>query len=214
MSTAILAKSARRLAASVLVIGAALAAGTIAIAQIPTQQVNQQPTPVTQSTPSATLSKQPPDIPVDQVIQKFGARELEFKKERDNYTYTQTFVIQTIDYDNRPDGEYRMTSDILFTPEGKRYEKVISAPTPTLQRITLSQQDLDDLEHVQPFVLTSDELPKYDVTYAGREPLDELKTSFRDSKHFVKISKGTIGSRPTRAPMMSCTSAPALCTSA
>jgi hypothetical protein len=177
MPTVIYAKPARRLAAFLLV----LSAGTIAFAQIPTQQVN-QPSATTQSTPSATLSKQPPDIPVDQVIQKFGARELEFKKERDNYTYTQTFVIQTIDYDNRPDGEYRMTSDILFTPEGKRYEKVISAPTPTLQRITLSQQDLDDLEHVQPFVLTSDELPKYDVTYAGREPLDELNTYVFDVK--------------------------------
>jgi hypothetical protein len=75
-----------------------------------------------------------------------------------------------------------MTSDILFTPEGKRYERVISAPPPTLQRISLSQQDLDDLEHVQPFVLTSDELPKYDVNYAGREQLDELGTYVFDVK--------------------------------
>jgi hypothetical protein len=82
----------------------------------------------------------------------------------------------------QPDGEYRMTSDILFTPEGKRYEKVVSAPPPTLQRISLSQQDLDDLEHVQPFVLTSDELPKYDVNYVGRENLDELSTYVFDVK--------------------------------
>jgi hypothetical protein len=122
------------------------------------------------------ITHEPPSIPVEQIVQKFGDRELEFKKERDNYTYTQTFVVQTIDMDGRPDGEYRMTSDILFTPEGKRYEKVISAPPPTLQRISLSQQDMDDLEHVQPFVLTSQELPKYDVKYIGREQLDELST--------------------------------------
>lgn len=125
---------------------------------------------------SSNISHQPPALPVEQIIQKFGERELEFKRERDNYTYTQTFVIQTLDEDGRPDGEHRMTSDILFTPEGKRYEKVTSAPPPTLQRISLSQQDLDDLEHVQPFVLTSDELPKYDVKYVGREQLDELST--------------------------------------
>jgi hypothetical protein len=125
---------------------------------------------------SGSISHEPPSIPVEQIVQKFGDRELEFKKERDNYTYTQTFVVQTIDMDGRPDGEYRMTSDILFTPEGKRYEKVISAPPPTLQRISLSQQDMDDLEHVQPFVLTSQELPKYDVKYIGREQLDELST--------------------------------------
>lgn len=125
---------------------------------------------------SSNISHEPPAIPVEQIIQKFGDRELEFKRERDNYTYTQTFVIQTLDEDGRPDGEHRMTSDILFTPEGKRYEKVTSAPPPTLQRISLSQQDLDDLEHVQPFVLTTNELPKYDVKYVGREPLDELST--------------------------------------
>jgi hypothetical protein len=125
---------------------------------------------------SGGLSHEPPSIPIEQIVQKFGDRELEFKKERDNYTYTQTFVVQTIDSDGRPDGEYRMTSDILFTPDGKRYEKVTSAPAPTLQRISLSQQDMDDLEHVQPFVLTSQELPKYDVKYIGREHLDELST--------------------------------------
>ena len=125
---------------------------------------------------TSAITHEPPAIPVEQIVQKFGDRELEFRKERDNYTYTQTFVVQTIDMDGRPDGEYRMTSDILFTPDGKRYEKVISAPPPTLQRISLSQQDMDDLEHVQPFVLTSQELPKYDVKYIGREQVDELST--------------------------------------
>jgi hypothetical protein len=160
------------------------------LAQLPTLDVSktasQTPTKKSDDASSsdepAKISTKPPDIPVDQVIKKFGDRELEFKKERDNYTYTQTFVVQTIDYDGRADGEYRMTSDILFTPDGKRYEKVISAPQPTLERIQLSQQDLDDVEHVQPFVLTSDELPKYDVTYVGREALDELGTYVFDVK--------------------------------
>jgi hypothetical protein len=72
-----------------------------------------------QTTTESALTTEPPKIPPDQIVQKFAARELEFKKERDNYTYTQTFVIQTIDeYSGRPDGEYRMTSDIVFTPAG------------------------------------------------------------------------------------------------
>jgi hypothetical protein len=128
------------------------------------------------SVDNSHISNAPPAMPVDQIIQKFAARELEFKKERDNYTYNQSFTIQTIDPDNVPDGEYTMKSDILFTPDGKRYEKVTYAPASTLQRITLSQQDLDDLEHVQPFVLTTDELPKYDIKYVGRESIDQLNT--------------------------------------
>lgn len=122
------------------------------------------------------ISHTPPALPPEQIIQKFGDRELEFKQERDNFTYSQTFVVQTLDEDGRPDGEFRMSSDILFTPEGKRYEHVTSAPTPTLERIQLSQQDMDDLEHIQPFVLTSNELTKYDIKYIGRQQIDELGT--------------------------------------
>jgi len=122
----------------------------------------------------------PPAIPVDQIIQKFAEREAEFKTERDNFTYTQTFSIATLDSSGRPDGEYKMTSEIVFNPQGKRYEHVTYAPTPTLERISLSQQDLDDLEHVQPFVLTTAELPKYDIKYVDHVRLDELGTYIFD----------------------------------
>ena len=122
--------------------------------------------------PSSTLG--PPTMPVDEIIQKFAAQEAEFKLERDNFTYTQTFTIQTLDPSGRPDGEYTMTSEIVFTPSGKRFEKVTYAPTPTLERINLTQQDLNDLEHVQPFVLTTTELPKYNIKYVDHVQLDEL----------------------------------------
>src|ERR1700704_65103 len=67
---------------------------------------------------TSSISNQPPALPVEQIIQRFAAREAEFKKERDNYTYTQTFVIQTIDGDGMADGEYQIRSDIIFTPDG------------------------------------------------------------------------------------------------
>lgn len=128
----------------------------------------------TGSAASAGATLGPPTMPIDEIIQKFAAREAEFKLERDNFTYTQTFTIETLDASNRPDGQYTMTSDIVFTPTGKRFEKITYAPAPTLERISLSQQDLDDLEHVQPFVLTTAELPKYNITYVAHVPLDQL----------------------------------------
>ncbi len=130
-----------------------------------------------QGPPSAAAQNSalgPPTMPVEEIIQKFAAREAEFKTERDNFTYTQTFTIQTLDTSGRPDGEYTMTSEIVFTPSGKRFEQVTYAPAPTLERISLSQQDLDDLEHVQPFVLTTTELPKYNIKYVDHVQLDEL----------------------------------------
>jgi hypothetical protein len=162
-------------AGALLMCGAVAAQETPGPLPVPPPSQTHAPDRVTPQTGSH-LDTAPPGIPVDQIIQKFAAREAEFKTERDNYTYTQTFVMQTIDPDGQPDGEYRMTSDIVFTPGGKRVEHVTDAPVPSLQRITVSQQDIDDLEHVQPFVLTTQELPKYDVKYVGRQQVDELTT--------------------------------------
>jgi len=154
--------------------------------QAPQQQQQQQPQNQTYHTSPQPMgirspgdnpiTKEPPSIPVDEIIKRFAEREAEFKVERDNYTYTQTFSIQTLDEDGRPDGEHSETSDIIFTPDGKRFEKVTYAPQDTLQRILLTQQDLDDVRNVQPFVLTTAELPKYNINYVGRQQVDELAT--------------------------------------
>jgi hypothetical protein len=121
------------------------------------------------------ITNEAPSRPVDEIIKHFAEKEADFKRERDNFTYTQAFAIQTVDdQSGMVDGEYRMTSDIIFTPEGKRFEKVTFAPPDSLQRISISQQDLDDIRNVQPFVLTTTELPKYNVTYVGRQQVDEL----------------------------------------
>ena len=150
------------------------------------QQQSSAPRPAPQSVPAqmpsggpakqAPIANTPPPIPTDQIIQTFAQHEAEFKVERDNFTYTQDFMIQTIDDDNNADGEYRMTSDITFTPQGKRYEVVTYAPPPTLERIMLTQQDLDDVRNIQPFVLTTQDLPKYNITYVGRQQVDQLGT--------------------------------------
>src|SRR5260370_40683206 len=57
--------------------------------------------------------------------------------------------------------------------------------------MSLSQQDLDDVEHVQPLVMTTADVPKYDVKYVGREQLDELTTYVFDvaPKKIEKIQR-------------------------
>jgi hypothetical protein len=115
-------------------------------------------------------------IPVDEIIRRFAQHESQFKRERENYTYSQSVTIQDAGPEGPFDGLYRMDSDIIFTPQGKRIEQVTYAPQSTLQHLTLTQEDMSDLENVQPFVLTTEDLPKYDVTYKGREKVDELGT--------------------------------------
>jgi len=128
-------------------------------------------------------------MPVDEIIQKFTQREEQFRKERDNFTYTQDVLFQTIDENGQPDGEFREVRDILFTPDGKRFDKVTFAPVNTLQRIQMTQQDIDDIEKVWPFVMTPEELPKYDAKYVGRERVDEVGTYVFDLEP-KKLEKG------------------------
>jgi hypothetical protein len=134
--------------------------------------VNVPGTPVPVKQTGITLP--PPTIPIEQIIQKFAAKESAFKEARGNYTYTQTVVVKDFEPTGEQEGEYRMVSDIIFTPEGKRFENVTFAPMNTLNRIGLSPEDVKDLRDIQPFVLTTEDLPKYDIKYVAHEPVDEL----------------------------------------
>jgi len=139
--------------------------------------------------PASHIINAPPAMPVDEIIQKFTQHEEAFRKERDNFTYTQDVLFQTIDEDGQVDGEFREVRDILFTPDGKRYDKVTYAPVSTIKRLIMTQQDFDDIERVWPLVMTTEELPKYDVKYVGREHVDELDTYVFDVEP-KKLEKG------------------------
>jgi hypothetical protein len=108
------------------------------------------------------------------IIEKFAAKESEFARARENYTYRQTVRIQELDESGRPGGRMEIVSDIIFSPEGKRTERVVRAPVSTLRRILLTPEDEQDLRNVQPFVLTTSEIPKYWIRYLGKETLDEI----------------------------------------
>jgi len=116
---------------------------------------------------------EPQGISIDQIIQRFAAKEKEFKQARDNYTYRQDVKVQTVDGDT-VDGEYHQVVDVTFDNESRRQERVVFAPQSSLQRISMTREDVDDIQHRLPFVLTSDEIPEYQILYAGQQQEDEL----------------------------------------
>jgi hypothetical protein len=120
----------------------------------------------------ATLNDPDPSQ-IDTIIAKFAAKEAAFSKARSNYTYRQTAKVMTLDDGGGTTGKWEEVTDILFLA-GARIEKVAYAPPNTLTAIQLDPGDVQDLREVQPFVLTTDELPKYYIRYLGREQLDEI----------------------------------------
>src|SRR5437764_7005674 len=117
---------------------------------------------------------QPKGTTPEEIIRHFAAKETEFKQAREQYTYRQDVKVQTVDGDT-PDGEYREVFDVIFDDQGKRLENVVFAPQNTLNRIQMSPEDLDDIRHRLPFVLTSQEISEYDILYVGQQQEDELR---------------------------------------
>src|SRR5215470_14248649 len=104
------------------------------------------------------------NVNVDEIVKKFAAKEAEFAEARNNYTYRQSAKIQLLDAGGNPTNQkWEEVADIIFTPEGKRIEKVVYAPVSTLERIQMTSEDLADLRNVQPFVLTTKEIPEYNI---------------------------------------------------
>jgi hypothetical protein len=118
---------------------------------------------------------QPTGITVDAIIQQFATKEKQFKIARDQYTYTQDVKVQTMDGDT-VDGEYHQVADVLFDDKGHRIEQVVFAPQSSLERVTMTQSDFDDIRNRLPFVLTSDDIGKYQILYVGKQREDELGT--------------------------------------
>jgi len=112
----------------------------------------------------------PKGVTTEEVIRRFAAKEKEFQQARDQYTYRQDVKVQTPE----DDGEYHEIFDVLFDDQGKRLENVVYAPQSSLARISMSPEDLDDIRHRLPFVLTSDEIPEYQILYVGQQQEDEL----------------------------------------
>ena len=129
-----------------------------------------------QDGPGAGAKPEQPGLPVEEIIQKFAAKETEFARARDHYTYRQTLRVQEVDEDGANRGRHEMVSDIIFTPQGKRIERVVHAPVSTLRNIQLTPEDEQDLRDVQPWVCTTATLSKFQITYLGAQKVDELDT--------------------------------------
>src|SRR5690242_2128762 len=115
-------------------------------------------------------TSQPKGITPQEIIQRFAAKETEFKQAREQYTYRQDVTVKTPE----DDGAYHEVFDVLFDNQGKRMENVVFAPQTTLEKIQMSPEDLADIRHRLPFVLTSEEVPEYDILYVGQQQEDEL----------------------------------------
>lgn len=131
----------------------------------------------------------PSPAQLQQIIQEFTAKEKLFEEALNNYTYHQINKVETIDANGNVDGTWEQDWDILFGADGKRIEQVTYAPENTLTRLIVTEQDIQAFRTLQPYTVTTDTLPEYDVQYMGHVHVDYI-TCYVFSVRPKEIRKG------------------------
>jgi hypothetical protein len=120
-------------------------------------------------------SAQPQGITPQEIIQKFAAREELFREARNNYVYTQDITVQELD-GTTVTGEFRLVQDITYDDKGVRQENVTYAPQNSLRQLILSREDYEDFRSKMAFIMTTSDLPQYNLLYVGQQRQDEIDT--------------------------------------
>jgi hypothetical protein len=116
-----------------------------------------------------------PKIDPQKIIQRFADKEAEFKEVWQKYTYLQRISFQILGRGDQPRERRDMLIEVFFTEKGQRETRVLKDQG-ALVSLQVTKQDIDDAIGMQPFVLTTDELPAYKIKYRGKERVDELDT--------------------------------------
>jgi hypothetical protein len=118
---------------------------------------------------------QPQGMTPQEIIQKFAAREEVFRQARNNYVYTQDITVQELD-GTTVTGEFRLVQDITYDDKGVRQENVTYAPQNSLRQLILSREDYEDFRSKMAFIMTTADVPQYNLLYVGQQRQDEIDT--------------------------------------
>jgi hypothetical protein len=116
----------------------------------------------------------PPSLPEAEIVKRFSLKEDEYILSRTHFTYRKTIRIQEFSPDGQPAGEFVLVTQPVRDVEGKLFEKVVERPRSTLQHLFLRSEDLEGVQRIPAFPLTSSQLAKYDLKYLGKEQVDEV----------------------------------------
>lgn len=129
-----------------------------------------------------------PDLPIEEVIRRFAAAESENKRARVNYAFKQDIDLLTYGEAGSISGRFKRVSEIILDDMGNRIERITYFP-PSTATIEVSKEDYQDFAGVQPFALSTEDLPKYQLEYKSKEKVDELTAYVFDVRP-KKIVKG------------------------
>ena len=125
---------------------------------------------------NGVLDMSPPkNMAVQELIEKIAAEETKIKEARMHYAYAQDVLVQTLS-GKSVDGQFHEIASVSYDDKGRRLESVSFAEQSTLRGLSLTQEDMDDIHIFMPWMMTTEEVPQYKLTYAGQQHVDDLDT--------------------------------------
>jgi len=129
-------------------------------------------------TPPPPTAPERPSVPPEEIIRRFAAKEDEMARAILGYSFQKSVRVEEIGHDNKPTGQLEIITRQVISRDGKLYEKPMSRPPATLHYLDIQRGDSDLLAATPLFPFTTAQLPKYEITYGGKQPLDELSAYF------------------------------------
>ena len=117
----------------------------------------------------------PPSLAPEEIIRRFSKKEDEYFKSRPRYGFRKSVRIQEFGPDGSTVGEFLRVTDYTKLADGRVAVKTIEKPQSTLQGIYLAPEDIEALEKIPAFPITSAQVSKYDLKYLGTEQIDEVE---------------------------------------
>jgi hypothetical protein len=136
--------------------------------------------PESQKFPAPPVPTKPetPALPPEEIIRRFAAKEDEMVRAILGYSFQKSVRVEELGPNNKPTGQFEVVTQQTITADGKMSEKMVHRQPSTLQHFDIERGDTDLVAPAPLFPLTTAQLPHYEITYGGLQPLDELSAYY------------------------------------
>jgi hypothetical protein len=128
--------------------------------------------------PPAARKPEPPSIPPEEIIRRFAAKEDEMLRAIAAYTFQKSVRLEEIGPDGKPTGQLEIVTQQIVNGDGKLLEKPVRRSASTLHSVDIERGDAELTVPTPLFPLTTSQLSKYEISFGGKQPLDELSAYF------------------------------------
>ena len=159
----------------------------------PTVVIVQGQQPLIGVTPDSAVANmvevpEPPPAKLNgtRVVEQFVRAEKLVRDSMNQHMFKRDVLLQTIGSNGEANGEYIRRSEFIFDDRGNRIERVVYHPAPSLQKMKITKEDIQDLAGAQLLGIDVTEQSKYRLHFVGAEILGNRSVFAIDITPHVK----------------------------